>query len=280
VIRIAFVILVAIVAAIAIAVLAGSRRWHRTSLDYEARLLRAPAVTIATSFERAANLPPPVAKYLRLVLKNQSRRITVARFSEAGELRTDVTSGRWMRFAADQVVAPPALSFVWDARVRVFPLVHMRVRDAYVSGEGSGEVNLLSAVTIGRERGGDVLAAGELYRYLAEAVWYPTALLPGPQLVWTPIDDRAAQATLTHGATTVSLQFRFNDAGEVTGVYTPSRPAKVAGGYESRAWEGHFRNYEARQGLLIPIDGVVGWYVAGEWHPVWRGIISTIDYTF
>lgn len=70
------------------------------------------------------------------------------------------------------------MGFVWDARVRIAPLLHIHVRDAYADGEGNGAVSLLSAITVAEKRGGTTLNAGELYRYLAEGVWYPTALLP------------------------------------------------------------------------------------------------------
>jgi hypothetical protein len=35
---------------------------------------------------------------------------------------------------------------------------------------------------------------GELSRYLAEAPWYPTALLPAAGIEWEPVDDSAARS--------------------------------------------------------------------------------------
>src|SRR5205085_5598411 len=99
--------------------------------------------------------------------------------------------------------------FLWDAKVRVAPLVHVRVRDAYIAGQGQGAVSLLSAFEMSAESGGSELNAGELYRYLAEAVWYPTALLPREGLIWHAIDHDKALATLTHANTTVSIEFRL-----------------------------------------------------------------------
>ncbi|WP_425532220.1 DUF6920 family protein [Aromatoleum anaerobium] len=45
-------------------------------------------------------------------------------------------------------------------------------------GVGSGQAQLLSAVTVASDRDKPELNSGSLHRYLAEAVWYPTALLP------------------------------------------------------------------------------------------------------
>lgn len=75
----------------------------------------------------------------------------------------------------------------------------------------------------------------------------------------------------------VSLEFRFADSGEVTGIYTPARWGSFGGGCEQRPWEGHFRNYERRDGVLVPAEGDVGWYVGDEWHAVWRGTVTAFD---
>ena len=40
------------------------------------------------------------------------------------------------------------------------------------------------------------LASGALMRYLGEAAWFPTRLVPGSGLTWTPVDDAHADATL------------------------------------------------------------------------------------
>jgi hypothetical protein len=79
------------------------------------------------------------------------------------------------------------------------------------------------------------MKSGSLHRNLA--VWYPTALLPSSQLQWTHIDPTKALATLTNDHVSVSLEFRFADSGEVTGIYTPARWGTFAGGYRQVPWE-------------------------------------------
>jgi hypothetical protein len=135
----------------------------------------------------------------------------VARFHQRGELRTDVRSRRSFSFAATHTVSSLSLGFVWNARVQLMPLFHIHVVDAYVAGEGSSRVNLLPALTIASQSSGFETNSGSLHRYLAEAVWYPTALLPSAALRWSAINSNKAVATLTHAGVTVSLEFWFND---------------------------------------------------------------------
>ena len=120
--------------------------------------------------------------------------------------------------------------------------------------------------------------SGALHRYLAEAVWYPTALLPSAKLRWSPIDDNAALATLTDNGITVSLEFRFNATGEVAGIYSPARWGAFDGGYKQVPWEGHFLEYQSRGGIVVPSEGEVGWYSGGKWRPVWKGRIIEANY--
>jgi hypothetical protein len=75
----------------------------------------------------------------------------------------------------------------------------------------------------------------------------------------------------------VSLEFRFAETGEVTGIYTPARWGTFAGGYEQRPWEGHFYNYQVHDGIRVPSSGDVGWYVAEQWQPVWKGTMTAFS---
>lgn len=241
--------------------------------------LVAPAVAApeaAVRFDPAAldAAPAPVQRYLRHVLPAGQPIFVSGRFRQAGTLRTSPRADRWMDFTAEQVLTAPAPGFAWDARVALMPLVHLQVLDSYQQGVGSGQVRLFSLVPMGSDRGTPELNSGALHRYLAEAVWFPVALLPRPGLRWTAVDDRRALATLTDHGTTVSLEFRFNAADEVEGVYSPGRWGSFEGGYQQVAWEGHFRDYFTQDGMRIPRYGEVGWYDQGTWQAVWKGRVE------
>ena len=172
-------------------------------------------------------------------------------------------------------MVPVAILFLWNSRFHVAPFVHVRVRDALIDGVGSGQVALMSAVPVSAASGGVEMNSGSLHRYLAEAVWCPTALLPGPRLRWTHGDDTTtAVATLTNNTTSVSLEFRFGENGEVTGIYTPARWGTFQGGYKQVPWEGHFRDYREIDGVVVPAYGEVGWHIDGEWRAVWMGSVT------
>lgn len=93
----------------------------------------------------------------------------------------------------------------------------------FVDGRGSMHASMLAVWPLASVENTADVASGALHRYLAEAVWLPSALLPSQGVTWTPIDDRHARATITAGGTTVSLDFTFDAGGLVESVFTPAR---------------------------------------------------------
>jgi len=270
------------VVGLALALWLGSRSQQRALLKLGESLVRvsAPRGASRVNLDDLVGLPVPVARYFTRVLRQNQPCVRLARLAQAGTLRTDARGGRWLKFEANQIVVPSAVGFLWDARVSMAPLLHVRVRDALIAGHGSGHVSFLSAFTVASEGGSPEMNSGALHRYLAEAVWYPTALLPSADLRWSAIDDNRALATLTNGGVTVSLEFRFNTAGEVVGISTPARWGTFDGRYKQVPWEGHFRNYVNRGGMIVPSEGEVGWYLEDTWRSVWKGTVTQATYEF
>jgi hypothetical protein len=257
-------------------------RERKDTANLQDKLLGTPArqARAAVSKSSLADLPEPVARYFRYALGDGQAFIRVARYKQKGQLRTEMHARRWLSFEATEVVTTRSPGFIWDARVRIAPWLHVRVRDAYLAGQASGRVSLLSAHRVADQHGLTQLNSASLHRYLAEAVWYPTALLPAAGVQWKAIDNNRALATLKDSGIAVSLEFHFNDAGEITGVSTPGRWRSVKGGFRLTPWEGRFHTYEKRAGMRIPVEGEVGWYGAGQLQLVWKGRIEDLSYEF
>jgi hypothetical protein len=276
---IASVVLV-VVAAIGI-VIGQKRETNKTDVQLAALVQRLPhPATSTVDFHTLSTLPPPVSRYFRHVLTDGQALISTATLQQSGLLRTSTTTDTWSEFTARHVVVPPVTGFLWNAKVATPLATHVRVVDSYIAGVGGGRVTLFSALTVAAESGEPELNSGALHRYLAEAVWYPTALLPQSGVRWSPVDDRAAIATVTDRGTEVSLVFRFNDIGEVVGIYTPDRFQRFEQEYRQVPWEGHFRDFELRGGMRVPSYGEVGWYENETLEIVWKGNLVNAQYQF
>lgn len=221
-------------------------------------------------------VPPPVARFLSRSLIEGQPLIDTVHVEQTGEFRVGES---WQPFRATQRFTVEPAGFVWDARIAMMPLLPVLVRDSYVAGSGAmrGEIGGVYPLVNQSER--RELDAGALQRFLAEAVWFPTALLPRDNLKWDPIDEHRARATLSDGRTTVSLEFRFNDAGEVTEIFAPDRYAENHGRYEPKPWVVRCSEYETHAGMRIPVQCEVAWIEATGPAPYWRGRVTSLSVT-
>ncbi len=235
---------------------------------------------LAVNLNNLKGLPEPVEKYFRYVLKDGKEFINVVRLEQIGKLKISPESKKWSPFQASQVISQNPTSFVWDAKIKVSRFLHIRVRDSFSEGIGDGRVSLMSVITIGHEMDIPELNSGALYRYLAEAVWHPTSLLPESGVNWEPIDENRAVAHLSKYGISISLEFRFNIIGEITGIFTKDRYGKFDNNYIKHPWEGRFSNYREFNGIKIPTKGEVGWYLPGGWWLFWKGQVVKVKFDF
>jgi hypothetical protein len=128
--------------------------------------------------------------------------------------------------------------------------------------------------------GPGAIAEGEAMRWLAEAAWYPTALLPGQGVTWTAIDDRSALATLTDDDITVALTFRFGPDDLIESVRAKARDRMVGGTFIATPWEGRWSDYRRQDGMMVPMAGEVAWILPEGAKPYWRGRITALSYRF
>jgi len=219
-----------------------------------------------------------VVRYFRAVLREGQPIVLRVHVSQQGDFLVRPSGNGWRPFVATQHFATRPAGFVWDARIRVAPGLGIHVRDAFVEGTGSMLASFMGFGRMVSVEGTPEIAAGALHRYLAEAVLFPTALLPGQGVVWTPLDDSSARATLSAAATTVSLDFRFGADGLVRSVFTPARARDVDGRAVATPWQGRWSDYEGREGMRVPRAGEVEWLLPEGPQLYWRGRIIEIAY--
>lgn len=260
------------------AVAIGNVLWRRASDRAFRSLEPAPADSNPPVFSIASlvGLPEPVARYFQFALTPGQPIRSHFEFEQEAEFRAGGFDAPWCPLTARQRFSTQPPGFVWDARIRMAPLVEVRVRDSYLDGVGAMRGRMAGIVPVADQSGTPELAAGALHRYLAEAVWFPTALLPEQGVSWAPIDGRSARATLTDGAATVSMDFQFAETGEIVQGYTPERFRDVKGTGVPTPWLCKYRGYVQRNGTRIPGEGEVAWVLPDGVLSYWRGKVRPV----
>lgn len=213
--------------------------------------LAVPALVDRVGDDDVAGLPETAARYLRHALPRGAPIARAARLEMRGHIRI----GRWLRFTADEVLAPLE-GFVWSARVgRVIV-----GSDRYVDGAGALDWRLFGAVPIVRAEGPDVSrsAAG---RAAGEAVWLPSVLLPRLGARWTAEDDERAAVTFAVDGHEVTAHLEVGRDGELRSVTyrrwgDPDRTGTF--GWHDFGMVATAEGDAA--GMTIPVAGRVGWH--------------------
>jgi hypothetical protein len=267
-----------------LALASGAIAWRRSSRHLVSRLIESARSRHGGRGEEAAvvpdDLPAPVERYFAFAIPSPSDRIRTARIHWTGEFQMRPGAG-WSAFEAEQDFTTFPPGFVWDARIRMMPLVPVRIRDSYSAGQGTMLGRVGGLVTVVNQGGTPEMAASALARWLGEAVWFPTALLPhAPHddgVQWEAIDDSTARATIRDGASEASAEFHFAPTGEIT-LMTALRYRDVDGTSVLTPFEGRYRDYERRNGIMIPMFAEVAWLLPEGRFAYWRGHPAEVTY--
>lgn len=257
----------------------GQWRWEVLTAERIAGIEARRSPPVPPDEAELAALPEPVQRFLRFAVPGPSRAVEAVWLEHDGTFGMAETGPqRWVPFRSRQRVVTHRPGLVWDGRVAMAPGLTVHVHDAYVGGEGILHPALLGLVTLAELRDRDALARGELMRFLAEAAWYPTALLPGNGLRWEAVDERSARAVLRDGAHEVSLTFTFGDEGGIETVRAEARGRTVNGQTVMTPWIGRFWDHQDRDGLRVPVQGEVAWETPEGLRPYWRGTLRAVRY--
>lgn len=193
------------------------------------------------SYQQLEDLPEPVQRYFKHVLKEGQPFISYIRLKHDGQFKTDLKKD-WVNIDGEQYFTTEKPGFIWKGTTSMFV-----ARDMYIADKGRLAVSLFSVYNI-VDGNGEKYNEGELLRWLGESVWFPTNLLPNKNLQWTPIDSISARLTFIHDSLTISYIVTINETGEITQLETK----RYVGNENLETWLGKLTNYNEMNGILIP----------------------------
>ena len=258
----------------------GATSWATRTRKLTERLeaARVPPPVAAYDARELDGLPAPVQRYFRAVLRDGQSIVSAVSVSHSGRFNLSAVAERWKPFTSTQRVVTRRPGFVWDGRVAMLPGLTVHVHDAYIAGVGILHPALLGLFTLADLHGTGDIAEGELMRFVAEAAWYPTALLPSQGVRWEPLDARSARVTLDDEGLRLTLTFSFGDDGLIDTARAEARGRSVGERIEMTPWQGRFWNYAEHSGMKVPQDGEVAWLLPNGPRPYWRGHIESLRY--
>ncbi len=260
----------------------GAWRWSSATAALIARLDNGDIAPVARRYSQAdlSSLPAPVQRYFRAALTDGQQIVSGVTLTQSGTFNLGTAAPQWKPFTATQRFTTGRPGFVWDATITMFPSVPVRVVDVYMAGEGLLRPAILGLFGMGSQQGRGEIARGELMRHFAESVWFPTALLPSQDVVWTAVDDASARATITDGPISVTMLFRFGADGLITSILADARAGQVGKATVMMPWECRMSNYQTQDGMRVPMTGEVLYLTPQGERPYFKGTLQTLRYTF
>lgn len=209
------------------------------------------------NYDMLLELPEPVQRYFKHVLKNGQPYISYIRLTHNGQFKTNPNKD-FVSIEGEQYFTTEKPGFIWKGSTTMFT-----ARDMYIADQGRLVVSLFSVYNVVDGKG-EKFNQGELLRWLGESVWFPTNLLPSKNLQWTPIDNLSAKLTFNYNNITVFYIVTFNDIGEITQLETK----RYMGEDNLETWIGKLSEYKEVNGIIIPTA------IEGSWK------LDKGDYTY
>ncbi len=209
------------------------------------------------SFEEVDSLPASVQKYFSYALTDRITKPRFARIKQSGRFKTNINAG-FKDLTAEQYVVTSEPGFIWSGDIHLFdPIIWIRGIDTYVNGSGSLLIKFMSGVTITRETGEEI-AQAQIVRWLMEAIWCPTALLPSGNLEWSAVDSTSAEVHFKENDIAIDAIFHFNDDGSINKI-TAKRYMTTVAGPALTNYTGYVSDYKEVKGMKIPFHVEVEW---------------------
>ncbi len=160
-----------------------------------------------------ASLPEPVKRWLRSSGALGRPMIRCGRVTQTASLQMQPGQKNWLPAKAEQYTVIDAPAFIWSVDVEMNSLIRFQGRDRFIDGKGAMLIRLHSLIGIVDEQG-EKLDEASLQRFLGEMVWFPSMAV-SPYIVWEPIDEHTARATMTYKGVSGSGIFTFNATGDL-----------------------------------------------------------------
>lgn len=219
-----------------------------------------PAPMSMVTETRLDTLPQPVQRWLRRSEVVGAAMVQRGYLEQRGRMRTSPEGG-WLPFRAAQWFNLARPGFVWSTRVRFAPGIHLLGRDHFLAERGHMKIALLGLLPV-VDASGPKIDQGALLRFVAELMWFPSAVLRD-YLQWQPIDRHSARVEVPLADGRVSGVFRFADNGDVVG-FDAKRYFQREAGATLEDWHISVEpdGYERFAGVRVPARLAVTWKLA------------------
>lgn len=212
-------------------------------------------------------LPEPVQRYFNYVLKDGQPYISTVRLTHNGFFKTDLKKD-FIKISGEQYFSAQKPQFIWKGTTSMFTAC-----DFFIDDKGGLIVTLVNVFNVVNANGSNY-DEGELQRWLAESVWFPTNFLPSEYVSWSALDANSAKLSFHYKAVAFDFIVRFNAIGEITEI----QGERFMTSDKKEKWVCKMANYKEVNNVKIPFSDQAIWRLEDGDHCYAKFEVQKITY--
>lgn len=239
----------------------GGSQFTRISIDNKVGQLR-DSIDFSQkdifTFNELENQPELIKKYFGSVLTENVPKPKFVTIKQSAEFKTDINS-EWMHLEATQYFTSGEPNFLWDSEMQTSKLFWVNAIDSYINGKGNMLIKINSSITVADSWGVELDKSG-LFRYISEAVLFPTKLLPSENLMWNILDTNIAEIKFSNKGISVVAKLFFDEDNRIYKIQTYDKYRALEDGYKKSLYTIYLSKYKKNEDTFtIPT------YIEVEW---------------
>lgn len=204
-----------------------------------------------------ADLPDVVQRYFLHAIAPGTPLSSSVNLKMSGAFRLN-PSAAWMPMTGEETLNLPH-GFVWRASMGK-GLMKFSGADYYFQGSGRVNFGLWGLIPVANASGPDT-ARSSIGRFVGEAFWLPSSLLPQRGVKWQAIDGESAKATVVVDGEPVSITFGIAPNGQLRHISLSRWGDKtIDGSYGYAPFGGEMTAERKFGGYTIPSELGAGWW--------------------
>ncbi|MDX1700735.1 MAG: DUF6544 family protein [Melioribacteraceae bacterium] len=229
------------------------------------------------SHEKLNDQSQLIQKYFSRVVGNRVEIPKFVKIKQKARFKTDVNSD-WFPMEAEQYFTTEEPNFLWNSELETSKYFWMNVIDSYIRGKGNTLIKFNSSITIADSWGIELDKSG-LFRYISEAVYFPTKLVPAENLIWNILDSNIAEIKFKDRDISVVAKIFFNSDYTIERIETFDKYRALDDGFQKSRYTVYFSQYKlVNNSFLVPTYMEVEWDLASGPFKYGKFNVLDIDY--
>lgn len=196
---------------------------------------------------------------------------------QSAQFKTDVNAD-WMPITATQYFTTEKINFLWDSEMQTSKFFWVNAIDSYINRKGNMLIKFNSSVTVADSWGLELDKSG-IFRYISEAVLFPTSLLPNENLKWDVLDSNIAEIKFTDNDISVVAKLFFDSSQRINKIETFDKYRALESGYKKSLYTIYLSKYKTfNNSFTVPTYIEVEWDLKSEKFKYGKFTIDSILY--